>query len=89
MNPLYAPLYAHVMVLFWLWLWLWWQLRAIERWRQQTGRGLLIAADAYGTVQIRWVEDAPDRAIVRAPVSDLLARALSGPDATFAHLLWG
>ena len=46
MNPLYAPLYAHVMVLFWLWLW--WQLRAIERWRQQTGRGLLIAADAYG-----------------------------------------
>ena len=71
MNPLYAPLYAHVMVLFWLWLW--WQLRAIERWRQQTGRGLLIAADAYGTLKI--VASVPE--------------ALSGPDATFAHLLWG
>lgn len=83
MNPLYAPLYAHVMVLYWPRLW--WQLRAIERWRQQAGRGLLIAADAYGTVQVRWVEDAPAKAIVRAPVSGLLACSLSGPGAP----LWG
>lgn len=83
MNPLYAHLYAHVMVLFWPWLW--WQLRAIERWRQATGRGLLIAADQYGNVHVRWVEDAPDAAQVRAPVSDRLARALSGDDATFPY----
>jgi len=78
MNPLYAHLYAHVMVLFWPWLW--WQLRAIERWRQQTGRGLLIAADQYGNVHVRWVEDAPDAAPVRAPVSDRFIRALAGDD---------
>ncbi|MFT5776282.1 MAG: hypothetical protein ACI9NG_002253, partial [Hyphomonas sp.] len=47
-SPLYAHLYAHVMVL--VWPWIWWQLRAIERWRQATGRGLLIAADQYGNV---------------------------------------
>jgi hypothetical protein len=78
MNPLYACLYAHVMVLFWPWLW--WQLRAIERWRQATGRGLLIATDQYGNVHVRWVEDAPDAAHVRAPVSVRLARALSGDE---------
>lgn len=81
MNPLYAHLYAHVMVLFWPWLW--WQLRAIERWRQATGRGLLIAADPYGNVHVRWVEDAPDAVNARAPVLVRLARALSGDDATF------
>jgi hypothetical protein len=79
MNPLHAPLYAYVMVLFWPWLW--WQLRAIERWRQATGRGLQIAADQYGNVHVRWVEDAPDAGNVSAPVSDRLARALSGEDA--------
>ncbi|WP_373009004.1 hypothetical protein [Hyphomonas sp.] len=83
MNPLYAHLYAHVMVLFWPWCW--WQLRAIERWRQVTGRGLLNAADQYGNVHVRWVEDAPDAANVRAPVSVRLARALSGDDATFPY----
>ena len=80
MNPLYAHLYAHVMVLFWPWLW--WQLRAIERWRQATGRGLLVAVDPYGNVHVRWVEDAPGAAHVRALVSDRLARALGGDDAT-------
>ena len=78
MNPLHAPLYAHVMVLFWPWLW--WQLRGIERWRRQTGRGLLIAADTYGNVHIRWVEDAPEYAPVRAPVSARLIRALAVDD---------
>lgn len=82
MNPLHAPLYAHVMVLFWLWLW--WQLRAIERWRQATGRGLLIAADQYGNVHVRRVEDAPGAGNVRAPVSDRLARALGGDGAASA-----
>ena len=80
MNPLYAHLYAHVMVLFWPWLW--WQLRAIERWRQATGRGLLIAVDPCGNVHVRWVEDAPGTEKVRAPVSNRLALALSGDDAT-------
>ena len=80
MNPLYAHLYAHVMVLFWPWLW--WQLRAIERWRQATGRGLLVAVDPYGNVHVRRVEDAPGAAHVRALVSDRLARALGGDDAT-------
>ncbi|KCZ92189.1 hypothetical protein HJO_09144 [Hyphomonas johnsonii MHS-2] len=76
MNPLYAPLYAHVMVLFWPWLW--WQLHVIERWRRQTGRGLLIAVDQWGNVHVRFVEDAPCAAsgAARAPVSRRLALAL-------------
>tara|TARA_R110000787_G_scaffold127601_2_gene239034 strand:+ start:6433 stop:6807 length:375 start_codon:yes stop_codon:yes gene_type:complete len=84
MEPEYISLYRHVMVLYWPWLW--WQLRIITRWRIETGRALLIAADRTGNIYIRAVGDdprAPRPGIIKAPVSDRLRFAIDGEPAPY------
>jgi hypothetical protein len=77
MHPAHAHLYAHVHVVFWPWLWL--QLWNLNRWMKESGRGLLISVDRWGTIYVNAISDAPGQGprSISAPVSSRLAAALA------------
>ncbi|WP_341197159.1 hypothetical protein [Hyphomonas chukchiensis] len=77
MHPAHAHLYAHVHVVFWPWLWL--QLWNLNRWMKESGQGLLISVDRWGTIYVDAISDAPGQGprSISVPVSPRLAAALS------------